>query len=203
MTVAYRRPARAPILEKNRPPRVERADPPFDYGVKGGRRPVHYPPGRGKSSRDQKITPCLWFDGQAEEAAAYYVSIFPNSRVTSVTPGPGGEALVVEFRLAGLRFLALNGGPHFKFNEAISLSIDCQSQAEVDELWEKLSAGGSPGQCGWLKDRYGVSWQVVPAVLPTAPVRPGDGRPGLPGAHGNDQAGHPGTGGPRRPTEGK
>jgi predicted 3-demethylubiquinone-9 3-methyltransferase (glyoxalase superfamily) len=113
-----------------------------------------------------KITPCLWFDGQAEEAAAFYVSVFRDSRVLSVTPGPGGKALVVEFQLAGLRYLALNGGPHFKFNEAISLSIDCQSQAEVDELWEKLSAGGSPGQCGWLKDRYGVSWQVVPAVLP-------------------------------------
>jgi predicted 3-demethylubiquinone-9 3-methyltransferase (glyoxalase superfamily) len=113
-----------------------------------------------------KITPCLWFDGQAEEAAAYYVLIFPDSRVLSVTPGPGGKALVVEFQLAGLRYLGLNGGPHFKFNEAISLAIDCQSQAEVDELWEKLSTGGSPGQCGWLKDRYGVSWQVVPAVLP-------------------------------------
>jgi predicted 3-demethylubiquinone-9 3-methyltransferase (glyoxalase superfamily) len=113
-----------------------------------------------------KITPCLWFDGQAEEAAAFYVSVFPDSRVLGVTPGPGGKALVVEFQLAGLRYLGLNGGPHYKFNEAISLSIDCQSQAEVDELWEKLSAGGSPGQCGWLKDRYGVSWQVVPAVLP-------------------------------------
>jgi predicted 3-demethylubiquinone-9 3-methyltransferase (glyoxalase superfamily) len=113
-----------------------------------------------------KITPCLWFDGQAEEAAAFYVSVFPDSRVLSLTPGPGGKALVVEFQLAGLRYLGLNGGPHYKFNEAISLSIDCQSQAEVDELWEKLSAGGSPGQCGWLKDRYGVSWQVVPAVLP-------------------------------------
>jgi predicted 3-demethylubiquinone-9 3-methyltransferase (glyoxalase superfamily) len=114
----------------------------------------------------QKITPCLWFDGKAEEAAAFYVSIFPDSAVTKVTPGPGGAALVVEFRLAGVRFLALNGGPQFTFNEAISLSIDCRSQAEVDELWDKLAAGGSPSQCGWLKDRYGVSWQVVPAVLP-------------------------------------
>lgn len=113
----------------------------------------------------QKIKPCLWFDGQAEEAAAFYVSIFPDSAVTRVTPGPGGKALVVEFRLAGVSFLALNGGPHFTFNEAISLSVDCRSQAEVDELWEKLSAGGTPGQCGWLKDRYGVSWQVVPSVL--------------------------------------
>ena len=113
----------------------------------------------------QKITPCLWYDGQAEEAAAFYVSLFPNSTVTRVTPGPGGRALAVEFQLAGVEFLALNGGPEFRFNEAISLSIDCRSQAEVDELWEKLSAGGSPGQCGWLKDRYGVSWQVVPSVL--------------------------------------
>jgi predicted 3-demethylubiquinone-9 3-methyltransferase (glyoxalase superfamily) len=114
----------------------------------------------------QKITPFLWFDGQAEEAAHFYVSMFPDSAVTGSTPGPGGKALVVEFRLAGMQFLALNGGPHFKFNEAVSLSIDCQSQAEVDERWEKLSAGGSKGQCGWLKDKYGLSWQVVPAVLP-------------------------------------
>ncbi|OWK37568.1 VOC family protein [Fimbriiglobus ruber] len=115
----------------------------------------------------QKITPFLWFDGKAEEAARFYVSLFPDSVVTGVTPGPGGVALVVEFRLAGLQFLALNGGPQFKFNEAISLSIDCHSQAEVDELWEKLSTGGSKSQCGWLKDKYGLSWQVVPAVLPT------------------------------------
>ncbi|MDB5312982.1 MAG: uncharacterized protein JWO38_7184 [Gemmataceae bacterium] len=114
----------------------------------------------------QKITPFLWFDDQAEEAANFYVSLFPDSAVTGVTPGPGGAALVVEFRLAGLPFLALNGGPLFKFNEAISLSIDCHSQAEVDDLWEKLSAGGSKGQCGWLKDKYGLSWQVVPSVLP-------------------------------------
>lgn len=113
----------------------------------------------------QKITPCLWFDGQAEEAAEYYVSIFPDSAITSITPGPGGKALLVEFRLGGVLFQALNGGPAFQFNEAISLSVDCQSQAEVDEFWEKLSAGGSPGQCGWLKDKYGVSWQVVPSVL--------------------------------------
>lgn len=114
----------------------------------------------------QKITPCLWFDGKAEEAATFYTSIFPDSAVTRITPGPGGAALVVEFRLTGLQFLALNGGPHFTFNEAISLSIDCQSQVEIDELWEKLSTGGSPSQCGWLKDKYGVSWQVVPSVLP-------------------------------------
>ncbi len=114
----------------------------------------------------QKITPFLWLDGQAEEAAKYYVSLFRDSAITGVTPGPGGVALVVEFRLAGVQFFALNGGPQFKFNEAVSLSIDCHSQAEVDELWEKLSAGGSKGNCGWLKDKYGLSWQVVPAVLP-------------------------------------
>ncbi len=114
----------------------------------------------------QKITPFLWFDGQAEEAANFYVSLFPDSAVTGVTPGPGGAALVVEFRLAGVQYLALNGGPHFKLTEAFSLSVDCHSQAEVDELWEKLSAGGSKSQCGWLKDKYGLSWQVVPSVLP-------------------------------------
>jgi predicted 3-demethylubiquinone-9 3-methyltransferase (glyoxalase superfamily) len=113
-----------------------------------------------------KIAPCLWFDGRAEEAARFYVSLFPESAVTGITPGPGGAPLVVEFRLAGVRFLALNGGPMFQFTEAVSLSIDCESQAEVDDLWEKLSAGGSKGHCGWLKDRFGLSWQVVPVVLP-------------------------------------
>jgi predicted 3-demethylubiquinone-9 3-methyltransferase (glyoxalase superfamily) len=118
---------------------------------------------------NQKIRTCLWFDGNAEEAARFYVSLFQgrgDSAVTSVTPGPNGAALVVSFRLAGVEFLALNGGPHFKFNEAISLSVDCRSQEELDDLWEKLSAGGSDGHCGWLKDRYGLSWQIVPAVLP-------------------------------------
>jgi predicted 3-demethylubiquinone-9 3-methyltransferase (glyoxalase superfamily) len=118
----------------------------------------------------QKIRPCLWFDGNGQEAAEFYVSVFKDrgdSGITAVTPGPDGAALVVAFRLAGVEFLALNGGPHFKFNEAISLSVDCRSQEELDELWEKLSAGGSPVQCGWLKDRYGLSWQIVPAVLPT------------------------------------
>ena len=114
----------------------------------------------------QKIKTCLWFDGNAEEAAAFYVSAFKDSGVTGVTPGPTGAALVVEFRLAGVEFIALNGGPQFRFNEAVSLSVDCQSQEELDELWEKLSAGGSRAPCGWLKDRYGLSWQIVPAVLP-------------------------------------
>jgi predicted 3-demethylubiquinone-9 3-methyltransferase (glyoxalase superfamily) len=115
----------------------------------------------------QKISPCLWFDGQAEEAARFYATLFPDSGITSVTPGPTGAALVVEFRLAGVRFLGLNGGPMFKFTEAISLSVDCHSQAEIDRLWAALTAdGGAPSQCGWLKDRYGLSWQIVPAVLP-------------------------------------
>jgi predicted 3-demethylubiquinone-9 3-methyltransferase (glyoxalase superfamily) len=114
----------------------------------------------------QKIKICLWFDGNAEEAAAFYVSVFKDSGVTGITPGPTGAALVVAFRLAGVEFIAVNGGPQFRFNEAVSLSVDCRSQEELDELWEKLSAGGSPGPCGWLKDRYGLSWQIVPAVLP-------------------------------------
>ena len=92
--------------------------------------------------------------------------MFKDAAVTGVTPGPNGAALVVAFRLAGVEFLALNGGPHFRFNEAVSLSVDCRSQEELDELWEKLSAGGPGGHCGWLKDRYGLSWQIVPSVLP-------------------------------------
>jgi predicted 3-demethylubiquinone-9 3-methyltransferase (glyoxalase superfamily) len=118
----------------------------------------------------QKIKTCLWFDGNGREAAEFYVSVFKDrgdSGITGITPGPQGAPLVVAFRLAGLEFLALNGGPQFKFNEAISLSVDCRAQEELDELWEKLSAGGAPGPCGWLKDRYGLSWQIVPAVLPS------------------------------------
>lgn len=124
----------------------------------------------------EKITPCLWFDGKAEEAARFYVSLFPDSEITGSTPGPGRIPLVVQFRLAGRDFLGLNGGPMYTFNEAISLSIDCRSQAELDELWAKLSDGGSEGRCGWLKDRYGLSWQLVPSVLPkllSAPTNSG------------------------------
>lgn len=113
----------------------------------------------------QKITPFLWFDTHAEEAAKFYVSIFKDSQIRSVTPGPAGNAMMVEFQLAGIDFLALNGGPHFKFNEAISLSVDCANQAEIDDLWDKLSHGGSKGRCGWLKDKYGLSWQIVPSAL--------------------------------------
>src|SRR3712207_2254099 len=117
----------------------------------------------------QKITPFLWFHQEAEEAANFYVSLFKDSKILTVSrygdagPGPKGSAMVVEFQLAGQRFQALNGGPHFKFTEAISLMVDCDSQEEVDTLWSKLTAnGGQESQCGWLKDRYGLSWQIVP-----------------------------------------
>jgi predicted 3-demethylubiquinone-9 3-methyltransferase (glyoxalase superfamily) len=114
----------------------------------------------------QKIRTCLWFDGNAEEAAKFYVSVFKDSGITGVTAGPNDSALVVAFQLAGVELLALNGGPELQFTEAVSLSVSCPSQEELDELWEKLSADGSPSQCGWLKDRYGLSWQIVPTVLP-------------------------------------
>ncbi len=119
----------------------------------------------------QKITPFLWFESQAEEAAKFYVSIFENSKVKKVTrygeggPGPSGTAMTVEFELNGLEFIGLNGGPHFKFTEAVSFSVACKSQKEVDYYWEKLSEGGEEGRCGWLKDRFGLSWQVNPTVL--------------------------------------
>ena len=119
----------------------------------------------------KKITPFLWFDGKAEEAARYYTSIFRNSKITGIahypegTPGTPGTVMTVSFELDGQKFLALNGGPQFKFNESISFVVNCETQQEIDELWEKLSAGGEKVQCGWLKDKYGVSWQVVPTVL--------------------------------------
>src|SRR5687767_5601450 len=114
----------------------------------------------------QKITPFLWFDTEAEEAMNLYVSIFKNSKVLGVTPGPNGRAMSVNFELEGQEFIALNAGPQFKFNEAISLLVSCNTQVEVDELWEKLTAdGGEEGNCGWLKDKYGLSWQIIPTVL--------------------------------------
>jgi predicted 3-demethylubiquinone-9 3-methyltransferase (glyoxalase superfamily) len=119
----------------------------------------------------QRITPFLWFDGQAEEAANFYVSIFPNSKVRSTSrygeagPGPKGSVMTIAFDLDGLSFTALNGGPMFKFTEAISLVVHCETQAEVDHYWDKLSAGGQQVQCGWLKDKYGLSWQIVPNAL--------------------------------------
>ncbi len=113
----------------------------------------------------QKITPFLWFDGQAEEAMNFYVSIFKNSKILSTSPGPDGKVMMGTFQLDGQEFHALNGGPMFKFTEAISLFVNCETQAEVDELWEKLSEGGAKSRCGWLKDKYGLSWQVIPTVL--------------------------------------
>lgn len=119
----------------------------------------------------QMITPCLWFEDQAEEAAKFYVSIFKNSKVTSITRygeagarasgRPKGSVMTVTFEIEGQEFVALNGGPLFKFTEAISLMVKCRSQEEIDELWAKLSAGGEEGPCGWLKDKYGLSWQIV------------------------------------------
>jgi predicted 3-demethylubiquinone-9 3-methyltransferase (glyoxalase superfamily) len=111
------------------------------------------------------ITPFLWFDGQAEEAMNFYLSIFPNSRSLGRMPGPDGRAMSVSFELDGQRFHALNGGPKFRFTPAISLFVSCETQAEVDELWERLSEGGSKDRCGWLTDRYGLSWQIIPTAL--------------------------------------
>ena len=118
----------------------------------------------------QKITPFLWFDTQAEEAASFYVSLFPNSAITNIShntsgaPSPQG-VFMVNFVLDGQEFIALNGGPAFKFNEAVSFFVDCATQAEVDRLWDKLTEGGAEVQCGWLKDKYGLSWQIVPSGL--------------------------------------
>jgi predicted 3-demethylubiquinone-9 3-methyltransferase (glyoxalase superfamily) len=119
----------------------------------------------------QKIVTSLWFDDQAEEAANYYCSIFDDSKILKVArygeagPRPAGMVMTVDFQLEGQPFNAINGGPEFKFTEATSLIVNCKSQEEVDELWEKLGEGGEPGPCGWLKDRYGLSWQIVPVVL--------------------------------------
>ncbi len=119
----------------------------------------------------QKITPFLWFDTEAEEAMNHYVSIFKNSKVLSVAhygeagPGPNGSVMTATFELEGQEYVALNGGPHFKFTEAISFVLNCDTQDEVDYFWEKLSAGGEKSRCGWLKDKFGLSWQVVPRLL--------------------------------------
>ena len=119
----------------------------------------------------QKITPFLWFNGNAEEAANHYVSIFKNSRIVSIMrygdagPGPKGSVMSANFQLEGQDFIALNGGPQFKFTEAISLFVRCETQEEVDDLWAKLAAPGQKGQCGWIKDKFGLSWQIVPSVL--------------------------------------
>jgi predicted 3-demethylubiquinone-9 3-methyltransferase (glyoxalase superfamily) len=119
----------------------------------------------------QKIVPYLWFDDKAEEAANLYVSVFKNSKISNVHrygkagPGPEGSVMMVNFQLEGQEFMALNGGPHFKFTPAISLFVNCDSQEEVDVLWEKLSAGGRKDRCGWLQDKYGLSWQIIPTAL--------------------------------------
>ena len=119
----------------------------------------------------QKITPFLWYDGQAEEAARFYVSIFKNSSIDRIThyssagPGEARSVMTVDFTLGGVSMTALNGGPMYKFTEALSLSVACEDQAELDRVWDALTDGGEPGPCGWLKDRYGVSWQVVPARM--------------------------------------
>jgi predicted 3-demethylubiquinone-9 3-methyltransferase (glyoxalase superfamily) len=123
----------------------------------------------------QKITPFLWFDDQAEEAVRFYTSIFDNSKIGTITHygagganvsgRPAGSVMTLDFQMAGQEFIALNGGPHFKFTEAVSFAVKCETQEEVDYYWEKLSAGGEESQCGWLKDKYGLSWQIVPTVV--------------------------------------
>jgi predicted 3-demethylubiquinone-9 3-methyltransferase (glyoxalase superfamily) len=113
----------------------------------------------------KKITPFLWFDTRAEEAMNFYVSIFKNSKVLGISPGPNGTAASVTFELDGQEFMALNAGPIFKFTEAISFFVNCETQEEVDELWERLSEGGEKSRCGWLKDKFGLSWQIVPSIL--------------------------------------
>lgn len=127
--------------------------------------------GNNNGTRIQKITPFLWFDDSAEEAVNFYTSIFKNSKIESITrhgdagPRPKGSVMTVEFQLEGQAFVALNGGPEYKFTPAISFYVNCETQQEIDELWEKLTAGGEEVACGWLNDRYGVSWQIVPGVL--------------------------------------
>lgn len=130
----------------------------------------------------QRITPCLWFDTEAEEAAKFYCSVFKDSKLSKISRyteagrevhgKPAGSVMVVEFEIEGQTFTALNGGPNFKFNEAISLQVRCETQADVDYFWSKLTQGGEEGPCGWLKDKYGVSWQVVPASIPNMMTDP-------------------------------
>jgi len=137
----------------------------------------------------QKLTPCLWFDSQAEDAAKFYVSVFKNAQVGRISRygkegfeahgRPAGSVMTVEFEIEGLKFLGLNGGPHFKFSEAVSFIVNCEDQAEVDHFWSKLSAdGGQEGPCGWLKDRFGLSWQIVPKALPALLTDPDAGKAG-------------------------
>ena len=140
----------------------------------------------------QEITPCLWFDTEGEEAATFYASVFPNSKIVEVArygeagPRPAGTVMTVSFELDGQEFVALNGGPDFTFNEAISFQVSCKTQEEVDAFWSKLSEGGEEGPCGWLKDRYGVSWQIIPTALPELLADPGPGE--VAAGHGGDAA---------------
>jgi predicted 3-demethylubiquinone-9 3-methyltransferase (glyoxalase superfamily) len=126
----------------------------------------------GRTRIVQKITPCLWFDTEAEEAATFYTSVFENSKILSVSrygeagPRPAGMVMTVDFELDGQEFVALNGGPEFKFTEAVSFQVNCETQDEVDEFWATLSEGGEEGPCGWLKDKFGLSWQIIPTALP-------------------------------------
>jgi predicted 3-demethylubiquinone-9 3-methyltransferase (glyoxalase superfamily) len=113
-----------------------------------------------------KITPFLWYDGTVEEAMALYRAVFPNSKVLNTSPGPGGKMMSATFELEGQRFIAFNGGPHYTFTPSVSMYVNCESQAEVDELWAKLGDGGTESRCGWLQDRFGLSWQIIPSVLP-------------------------------------
>jgi predicted 3-demethylubiquinone-9 3-methyltransferase (glyoxalase superfamily) len=119
----------------------------------------------------QSITPFLWFNDNAEEAAKFYLSVFKDGKIGKVArygeagPGPAGSVMTIEFELRGQHFIGLNGGPHFKFTEAVSFAVSCETQQEIDDYWEKLSAGGSKSQCGWLKDKFGLSWQIVPSIL--------------------------------------
>jgi predicted 3-demethylubiquinone-9 3-methyltransferase (glyoxalase superfamily) len=136
----------------------------------------------------QKITPCLWFDAQAEDAASTYVSIFENSKILSTSRygkegheihgREAGSVMTVEFEIEGQRFVALNGGRHFTFNEAVSFQVHCETQEEIDYFWSRLNEGGEEGPCGWLKDRFGLSWQVVPKVLPGMLMDPDSGKSG-------------------------
>lgn len=114
----------------------------------------------------QKITPFLWYDGTVEEALNLYRSVFSNSRVVNTSSGPGGRIMSATFELEGQQFIAFDGGPHLKFTPAVSMYVNCETQAEVDELWEKLSEGGTESECGWLQDRFGLSWQIIPSILP-------------------------------------
>jgi predicted 3-demethylubiquinone-9 3-methyltransferase (glyoxalase superfamily) len=134
----------------------------------------------------QKITPCLWFDSDGEEAAKFYVSIFKNSKLGRISRytkegfeihgRKAGSVMTVEFELEGMKFVALNGGPHFKFTEAVSFQVLCETQEEIDSFWKKLSAGGEEGPCGWLKDKFGLSWQIVPKALPEMLQDPDTGK---------------------------